>query len=121
MDLILEQSPFSHSSVDDLDRIERAVREALPADLREESSLYFAGTTASVRDLAAVMQRDRTRIAVLVLASVFVILVLLLRRFVVPLYLLVSVLFSYYYPGRKEPHKPGAPATGPRRWRSGLV
>src|SRR5205814_5261221 len=66
------------------------------ADLREGSSLYFAGTTASVRDLAAVMQRDRTRIALLVLASVFVILVPLLHRFGVPLYLLLSVLFSYY-------------------------
>ncbi|MBI1914205.1 MAG: MMPL family transporter [Planctomycetes bacterium] len=96
LDLILEQSPFSHFSVDDLDRIERAVREALPAELREDSALYCAGTTASVRDLAAVMQRDRTRIELLVLASVFVILILLLHRFVVPLYLLLSVLFSYY-------------------------
>jgi RND superfamily putative drug exporter len=31
-----------------------------------------------------------------VLASVFLVLILLLRRFVVPLYLLLSVLFSYY-------------------------
>src|SRR5207302_9239294 len=38
LDMILEQSPFSHFSVDDLDRIEQAVREALPANLREDSS-----------------------------------------------------------------------------------
>jgi RND superfamily putative drug exporter len=49
-----------------------------------------------VRDVANVMQEDRGRIEVLVLASVFVILVVLLRRFAVPFYLLVSVLFSYY-------------------------
>jgi putative drug exporter of the RND superfamily len=95
-DLILNQSPFSRQSIEDLDRIEQAVRSALPADSRQDSQLYFVGATASVRDLATVMQADRTRIEILVLASVFVILILLLRRFVVPFYLLVSVLFSYY-------------------------
>jgi putative drug exporter of the RND superfamily len=96
LDLILNQSPFSRQSIEDLDRIEQAVRSALPADSRQDSQLYFVGATASVRDLATVMQADRTRIEILVLASVFVILILLLRRFVVPFYLLVSVLFSYY-------------------------
>ncbi len=42
------------------------------------------------------MQRDRRRIELLVVASVFVILVVLLRQFIVPLYLLLSVLFSYF-------------------------
>src|SRR5205807_4124622 len=65
-------------------------------DVRERSQLYAVGPTASVRDLQTVMQRDRGRIQSLVLASVFVILVLLLRRLVVTVYLLLSVLFSYY-------------------------
>jgi putative drug exporter of the RND superfamily len=43
-----------------------------------------------------VMQQDRARIELWVLASVFVVLVLLLRQLVVPVYLLLSVLFSYY-------------------------
>ena len=96
LDLILTQSPFSHWSVEDLNRIEQAIRGCLPARLRENSQLYLEGTTASVRDLANVMRQDRVRIELLVLASVFVILVLLLRRLVTPLYLLASVLFSYY-------------------------
>src|SRR5204863_1899592 len=41
-------------------------------------------------------QRDRTRIDLLVVAGVFVILVVLLRGLVVPVYLLLSVLFSYF-------------------------
>ena len=64
--------------------------------LRQNSQLYLQGTTASVRDLANVMRQDRVRIELLVLASVLVVLVLLLRRLLVPLYLLASVLFSYY-------------------------
>ena len=42
------------------------------------------------------MQTDRIRIQTLVLIAVFVILIVLLREFTVPLYLLISVLFSYY-------------------------
>jgi putative drug exporter of the RND superfamily len=96
LDLVLTDSPFSPRSVAALDRIEQAVREALPEDRRPDSQLYFYGTTASVRDLAGVVQQDRTRVELLVLAAVFLILVALLRRLVVPLYLLASVLFSYY-------------------------
>jgi RND superfamily putative drug exporter len=96
LDLVLKWSPFVRQSVEDLDRLEGAIREALPAGQRQGTQLYFTGTTASVRDLAAVMRQDRTRIELLVLAAVFLILVLLLRRVVVTVYLLVSVLFSYY-------------------------
>jgi RND superfamily putative drug exporter len=96
LELVMEHSPFSHRSVDDLQKVEQAVREALPAGVRGGAKLYFVGTTASVRDLADVTRQDRTRIDVLVVASVFVVLVLLLRRLWLPVYLLLSVLFSYY-------------------------
>lgn len=96
LDLILEPSPFSNLSIADLQRLEHAVRDALPARVRPTAQLYFVGASASVRDLQTVMAQDRTRIEGLVLASVFVVLIVLLRRFVVPLYLLVSVLFSYF-------------------------
>jgi RND superfamily putative drug exporter len=96
LELILAQSPFALASIADLDKLESAIRSAPPAEERPDAELYVSGATASVRDLAAVMRRDRTRIDLLVLAGVFAILVLLLRGLVVPLYLLLSVLFSYF-------------------------
>lgn len=95
-DLILEQSPFLPESVDSLQRIENAVKELLPADLRDKTQLHFIGPTASVRDLQAVVQRDRTRIEILVLISVLLILLGLLRKVLISVYLLLSVVFSYY-------------------------
>jgi RND superfamily putative drug exporter len=62
----------------------------------DATTIAVVGTTASVRDLSNVMKADRTRIEILVLASVFLILIVLLRRFFLTVYLLVSVLFSYY-------------------------
>lgn len=95
-ELILAPSPFARQSIDDLERVERAVHEILAPHLESGARLYIAGATPSVRDLQAVMRTDRVRIELLVLASVLLILILLLRSFFTPLYLLASVLFSYY-------------------------
>jgi putative drug exporter of the RND superfamily len=92
LDLVLSHSPFSARSMADLDRIDDAIRAVLP----RSAQLYTIGTPASVRDLAQVIETDRTRIERLVLFSVLVILVVLLRGLIVPLYLLASVLFSYF-------------------------
>src|SRR5208283_885463 len=71
------------------------IQGALPEAARPVVQIYAVGSTASVQDLANVLQRDRRRIQTLVMASVFVILVLLFRSLVVPVYLLLSVFFSY--------------------------
>jgi RND superfamily putative drug exporter len=96
LELILEQSPFSRFSVADLDRVESMVRDALPEDVRDSTQLYLTGLTPSLRDLMDVIRQDRQNIQLLVIASVFVILCLLLRRLWIPIYLLLSVLFSYF-------------------------
>jgi RND superfamily putative drug exporter len=54
------------------------------------------GVTVHARDLAEVTESDRLRINVLVLAGVFLILLLLVRRPGMAAYLLGTVLFSYY-------------------------
>ena len=80
-DLVLDRSPFSKSSIEALNRVKDAVQAGLPPDVRPQAQLYLVGTTASVQDLQAVIQQDRLRVEGLTLAIVFVILVLLLRRF----------------------------------------
>jgi RND superfamily putative drug exporter len=96
MDLVLSNSPFSQGSVKELDPLEGAVRAAFPPSFQNDLRLYVLGTTASVRDLTDVMEQDRWRLAFLVPGSVLIILVLLLRRLLISIYLLLSVLFSYY-------------------------
>jgi RND superfamily putative drug exporter len=58
--------------------------------------MYSIGPTADIRDLIQVTGADETRIRVLVTGCVFLILLILLRRFVVSLYLIASVLFSFF-------------------------
>ena len=95
MDLILEKDPFSHDSMKQLERVKKAVNKSLPPQLREDSELYYIGATASISDLKSVTDQDQARIDILVLGSVFIILVILLKRPAISAYLIVSVFFSY--------------------------
>jgi RND superfamily putative drug exporter len=96
LDLVLERNPFTQKAIADLDRVEDTLRQSLPPELREGTEVYVFGPTASIRDLSHVAGADHWRIAIRVLVVVFVILVLLLRQPLVSLYLVGSVLFSYY-------------------------
>jgi RND superfamily putative drug exporter len=94
MDLCLDVEPLSRQALNNLVRIEDALRADLPAELAG-SRLHVCGPTASAGDLATAKQADLHRVQILVPAVVFVLLLVMLRRIVISLYLVASVLFSY--------------------------
>jgi RND superfamily putative drug exporter len=94
VDLVTKLDPLSQESIDNLPSLEGAFQAALPNKLKE-SQLDFVGPMASLRDLSDVTQSDFQRIEMLVPAVVFLILVVLLRKVLVSLYLIVTVVVSF--------------------------
>jgi RND superfamily putative drug exporter len=94
VDLVSKLDPLSQESIDNLPSLEGAFQAALPDKLKD-SELDFVGPMASLRDLSDVTQSDFQRIEMLVPAVVFVILVILLRKVLVSLYLIVTVVVSF--------------------------
>jgi RND superfamily putative drug exporter len=97
-ELILKHDPFSSDAIDALTRVETFLntqRDQLEA-FWHDATFSFAGTTAGIRDLRDVTRSDRWRIQVLVVLAVYVVLVVILRQPLVCLYLIASVLFSYF-------------------------
>ncbi|MFO0864302.1 MAG: MMPL family transporter [Gemmataceae bacterium] len=98
IDVVLKSDPFDAASTETLTLIETWLREEMPRytllgpDVRSECY----GVTATARDLANVTESDRHRVNGLVLAAIFVILFVLVRRFWMTCYLLVTVLASYF-------------------------
>ena len=98
LELVLAHDPFSLAAT----RVLENVQDKLDEISDDENSYWsgarfvYAGTTAAIRDLREVTTDDNVRIQQLVVLSVLIILLILLRRPAVCIYLIISVLFSYY-------------------------
>ena len=97
-DVISRYNPFSHEAIDLLDHVQRRLTALAerPGSGWEGTEFDFVGTTAGIRDLKAVTDSDRKLIQRLVVIAVLVVLVLILRRPLVCVYLILSVLLSYF-------------------------
>lgn len=95
LDLIFETDPFAREAIGQITAAEDVLRAALPGALKDSTEIYLLGPTSSIRDLKDVTDRDQRRIHIGVSIAVYVIIVLLLRRFAVCLFLIASVVFSY--------------------------
>jgi putative drug exporter of the RND superfamily len=62
----------------------------------KDTQLYITGTTASLIDLRTVITQDNRRIKIAVMLAVLAVLVMVIRRIGLCLYLIATVLLSYY-------------------------
>jgi putative drug exporter of the RND superfamily len=95
INLVLSQDPFAKSGIDALNELERSFPESLPPPLRRSTDLHFLGSSADIKDLQSITTRDRWRIDALVVAAVLVVLLVLLRRPVLSVYLIMTVVLGY--------------------------
>ncbi len=97
LDVVPHSDPFAPQSIETLELIQLWLREQLPQYPGAENvRAECHGITVNARDLARVTESDRLRINTLVLAGIFLILLVLVRRPWLAVYLLATVLFSYY-------------------------
>jgi RND superfamily putative drug exporter len=88
LQVVLDAGPYSSEAMDTT----RAMRETLDA---AGFDAVVEGDSAVLLDLQEASNRDMTRAMVYVLGGVFVVLVLLLRALVSPIYLILTILLSY--------------------------
>ncbi len=97
-EIVMSVDPFSDQAARVLERVkEKAHQISLePEAVWHESIATATGTTAGIIDLKATTQEDETRVQILVTLGVLCVLLLLTRRFELSLYLMFTVLFSYF-------------------------
>jgi RND superfamily putative drug exporter len=95
VELVLARDPFSEPGLRDLGELESALRAELPQELRAGTEARLLGSAAGMRDLRDVTTHDRRRVDALVVAAVFVVLLVLLRRPLLSAYLILTVVFGY--------------------------
>ncbi|TWU61051.1 MMPL family transporter [Crateriforma conspicua] len=98
MDVVLEGNPFDQQTAQLLenltDRLSSMTKES--SGIWTDYDLYLTGTTPSIVDLRQVTIRDNRTIKIAVILAVLCVLILVIRRIGVSLYLILTVLLSYY-------------------------
>ncbi|VTS06364.1 MMPL family transporter [Tuwongella immobilis] len=98
LDVVFQSDPFDAKSVETFKQIEiwmeklLPIRTALVGDVHTECF----GVTVHTRDMAKLVARDRLRVNALVVAGVFLILIVVVKRIWLAAYLMGTVLLSYY-------------------------
>lgn len=93
MDVILADSSNSSAGMDTV----TAIRALLANYERPNGEAVVSGTTALLTDVRATIERDTLRTIGLVLLGIFIVLLIMLRSLVAPLYLIATVLLSYAF------------------------
>ncbi|TWU42595.1 MMPL family transporter [Novipirellula artificiosorum] len=98
LDVIIDGDPFSLETSTRVSKLEAFLRaQTLSKEsVWKGSKVLLAGTTPSIIDLRKVTLSDNRRIKIAVVVAVFAVLVLVLRQVVLSLYLIITVLISYY-------------------------
>jgi RND superfamily putative drug exporter len=96
--VVLKDRPFAPEAMATLDRIDAALGKLRdePNSAWKQAEFAMLGVTSGIRDLQHVTQIDRQRIELLVTAAVFVVILILLRRPLVCLYLIGTVVLNFF-------------------------
>ncbi|CQD23156.1 MmpL protein [Mycolicibacterium conceptionense] len=89
-------NPFSSEAMDQVNQIQDIARGAQPNTTLADASISMGGFPAALRDTRDYYQQDIKFIMIATLVVVLLILMLLLRSIIAPLYLVGSVVVSYF-------------------------
>ena len=96
IDLVLEASPFSPEALDAVPGLRSLARQTGASLGLSPGSLLIGGDTAEAYDTRTAADRDSMVVLPLILLAIGLILALLLRSLIAPLYLMATIAFTYF-------------------------
>ncbi|MDJ0331193.1 MMPL family transporter [Planococcus sp. S3-L1] len=96
MEVILSEDPYSHEAIDITAEIKETVARTVAGTPLEDAEIAFSGISSINSDLEEVSSSDFTNTVIIMLISLFVVLAILFRSLIMPLYMIGSLLLTYY-------------------------
>ncbi len=94
--VILRANPYSSAAIHDIPGILQTAHAALQGSPVHQGTLYTTGTTATQYELNQISNQDFTHTVVLVLTVIFILLALMLRSMITPMYIIASLAGTYF-------------------------
>ena len=96
IDVVFDKNPYSNEAINRIPEIKDAVKRAIKDTKLENAKVAVGGVSSMHNDLDTISKEDYSRTVILMLAGIAIILVILLRSFIMPLYLIGSLVLTYY-------------------------
>ncbi|MBO9610538.1 MAG: MMPL family transporter [Paenibacillaceae bacterium] len=95
LEVVLSDNPYSAEAMGRIDGLRDALKQSAAATGIAAPDLKLTGTTTQSTELQAISQHDFLRTGGLVMLGIYIVLALLLRSALAPLYILLSLGFNY--------------------------
>ncbi len=96
IDVIFNKNPYSNEAIDRVPEIKQAVKRVIKDTKLENAKVAVGGVSSMHNDLDSISKADYSRTVVLMLVGISIILIILLRSLIMPLYLIGSLVLTYY-------------------------
>ncbi|MBM7654603.1 MMPL family transporter [Neobacillus cucumis] len=96
MDVIFNKNPYSNAAINSVSDIQQAVYRAVKDTKLENANIEVGGVSSLQHDLNTISKADYSRTVILMLAGICIILIILLRSLIMPLYLIGSLVLTFY-------------------------
>ncbi|MFS0656259.1 MMPL family transporter [Bacillus sp. 179-C3.3 HS] len=96
IDVILEKNPYGNEAMSTIKEVEASLKRALPETNLKDASFGVAGVTSMNADLKQMSDQDFNKTVLYMMIGIFLILVILFRSLVMPLYLVASLILTYF-------------------------
>jgi len=96
IDLVLEENPFSREALDAVPDLRSLARQTGASLGLSPGSLLIGGDTAEAYDTRTAGNRDSLVVLPLILLAIGLVLAVLLRSLIAPLYLMATIAFTYF-------------------------
>ncbi|WP_040207509.1 MMPL family transporter [Neobacillus jeddahensis] len=96
MDVVFKESPYSNEAIDQIKQIKSTIQRATKGTKLENAVVAVGGITSTNADLKTMSNQDYTRTVIYMLIGISIILIFLFRSIMMPLYLIGSLVITYY-------------------------
>jgi RND superfamily putative drug exporter len=95
LEVVFDINPYSKEAMNQIDGLKETIVTSLNGTALSKADVKLAGQTANYHELDSISQDDFYRTGGFVLIGIYIVLALLLRSLLMPLYLLLSLVFNY--------------------------
>ncbi|MDU5144587.1 MAG: MMPL family transporter [Paenibacillus dendritiformis] len=96
LDVVFSVNPYGIEAIGQVPNVQAAAERAVAGSAWEQADIAIGGVSSTFADLKQISGEDYTRTVIFMMAGILIILILLLRSIIMPLYLIASLILTYY-------------------------